>query len=66
MCVSPAIILLQPKVRPAEQSVTISLQDEAMGYLSGHVVEGRNLFPATGYLVSFMKLCYPRMDMLSF
>jgi hypothetical protein len=46
--------------------VTISLQDEAMGYLSGHVVDGRKLFPATGYLVSFVKLCHPRMDMLSF
>jgi fatty acid synthase len=49
---SYAIILLQPKVKPGERSVSISLQDESMEYLSGHVIDGRNLFPATGYLVS--------------
>jgi len=32
--------------------VVISLQDEERKYLSGHVVDGRNLFPAMGYLVS--------------
>jgi hypothetical protein len=52
---SNAVILLQSKVRSGEQSVSINLQDESTEYLSGHVVDGRNLFPATGYLVSFMK-----------
>jgi fatty acid synthase len=48
------IILLQPKVKSGEHSMTINLQDESMEYLSGHVIDGRNLFPATGYLVSFV------------
>jgi hypothetical protein len=60
-----AIILLQSKDRSNEPSVSISLQDESMEYLAGHVVNGRNLFPATGYLVSFMKLYYPKRDTLS-
>jgi len=33
--------------------VVISLQDEERKYLSGHVIDGRNLFPAMGYLVSY-------------
>jgi hypothetical protein len=32
--------------------VVISLQDQERKYLSGHVIDGRNLFPAVGYLVS--------------
>jgi hypothetical protein len=46
------IILLQQKMMSGERSVTISLQEESMEYLSQHVIDGRNLFPATGYLVS--------------
>ena len=34
------------------RSVVISLQDEERKYLSGHDIDGRNLFPAMGYLVS--------------
>jgi hypothetical protein len=34
----------------------ITLDDEEMEFLSGHVIDGRNLFPATGYLVSFTLL----------
>jgi len=32
--------------------VVISLKDEEKKYLSGHVIDGRNLFPAMGYIVS--------------
>jgi hypothetical protein len=55
MYLSHDIIILQPKVRSGERSVVISLQDESMEYFSGHVIDGRNLFPATAYFVSFMK-----------
>jgi hypothetical protein len=34
----------------------VTLDDEEMDYLSGHVIDGRNLFPAMGYLVSFIIL----------
>jgi hypothetical protein len=53
---SDTVILLQPKVKSGEHAVIISLQDESVEYLSGHVIDGRNLFPATGYLVSFTKI----------
>ena len=43
---------MQGKSKSGERSVVISLQDEERKYLSGHVIDGRNLFPATGYLVS--------------
>jgi len=38
--------------KSGERSVVISLQDEERKYMSGHVIDGRNLFPAMGYLVS--------------
>jgi hypothetical protein len=43
---------LQGKSKSGERSVVISLQDEERKYLSGHVIDGRNFFPAMGYLVS--------------
>jgi hypothetical protein len=43
---------VQGKSKSGERSVVISLQDEERKYLSGHVIDGRNLFPAMGYLVS--------------
>jgi len=43
---------MQENSKSGERSVVISLQDEERKYLSGHVVDGRNLFPAMGYLVS--------------
>ena len=43
---------MQEKSKSGERSVVISLQDEERKYLSGHVIDGRNLFPAMGYLVS--------------
>ena len=43
---------MQGKSKSGERSVVISLQDEERKYFSGHVIDGRNLFPAMGYLVS--------------
>jgi len=43
---------MQGKLKSGGRSVAISLQDEERKYLSGHVIDGRNLFPAVGYLVS--------------
>ena len=43
---------MQGRSKSGERSVAISLQDEERTYLSGHVIDGRNLFPAMGYLVS--------------
>jgi hypothetical protein len=43
---------MQQKSKSDERSVVITLKDEEKKYLSGHVADGRNLFPATGYLVS--------------
>ena len=43
---------MQGKSKSGERSVVISVQDEEKKYLSGHVIDGRNLFPAVGYLVS--------------
>jgi hypothetical protein len=43
---------MQQKSNSGGRSVVISLKDGEREYLSGHVVDGRNLFPATGYLVS--------------
>lgn len=42
---------MQEKIKSGERLVNISLKDDEMEFLSGHVVDGRNLFPATGYLV---------------
>jgi len=43
---------MQEKSNSGERSVVISLKDEERKYLSGHIVDGINLFPAMGYLVS--------------
>jgi fatty acid synthase len=43
---------MQTKSKAGERIVVISLRDGNTKYLSGHVVGGRNLFPAMGYLVS--------------
>jgi hypothetical protein len=63
---SSAVILLQPKIRSGQRSVSISLQDESMEYLSGHVVDGRNIFPATGYLVSCITFVIHKVILFSF
>ncbi|CAF4803306.1 unnamed protein product [Pieris macdunnoughi] len=39
------------KTKCGERVVTVALDNEDNEYLIGHVVDGRNLYPATGYLV---------------
>ncbi|XP_050524285.1 fatty acid synthase [Daktulosphaira vitifoliae] len=42
---------VQDKIKSGERNITISLKDDEYEYLSGHVIDGRNLYPATGYLL---------------
>ena len=51
------LCFMQETSKSGERSVVISLKDEERNYLSGHVIDGRNLFPAMGYLVS-CRMCY--------
>jgi hypothetical protein len=63
---------MQEKLEPGERSVFISLKDEDSKYLSAHVVDGRNLFPGVGYLVSCKMqyvpnvMCFPFVDVTLF
>ncbi|KYQ49068.1 Fatty acid synthase [Trachymyrmex zeteki] len=41
----------QKSIKSRERYVDISLNDQDYDYMSGHVIDGRNLLPATGYLV---------------
>lgn len=43
---------MQEKIKSGERTVVITLKDDELEYLAGHIVDGRNLYPATGYLVS--------------
>ncbi|KAL2715950.1 fatty acid synthase-like [Vespula squamosa] len=40
----------QDKLISGERIVSIAITDEDFEYINGHVIDGRNLFPATGYL----------------
>ena len=42
-------------IKSRERLVEISTNDEDYSYISGHVIDGRNLLPATGYLVLVWK-----------
>ena len=41
----------QKSIKSRERYVDISLNDQDYDYMSGHVIDGRNLLPATGYFV---------------
>uniref|UniRef100_A0A146M080 Fatty acid synthase n=1 Tax=Lygus hesperus TaxID=30085 RepID=A0A146M080_LYGHE len=41
---------LQGKLKSGEKAFTINLKEEEYEFLSGHIIDGRNLYPATGYL----------------
>lgn len=36
------------------RTVSVSLDNNEMNYLQGHIIDGRNLYPATAYLVCFL------------
>ncbi|XP_035738069.1 fatty acid synthase-like isoform X1 [Vespa mandarinia] len=40
----------QEVLTSGERIVSIAIADENFAYIKGHVIDGRNLFPATGYL----------------
>lgn len=41
----------QKKITSGERIIELSLADDDYQYMAGHVIDGRNLLPATGYLV---------------
>ena len=41
----------QKKIGSGERTISVSLLEDESEFISGHVIDGRNLFPATGYLV---------------
>ncbi|XP_063988184.1 fatty acid synthase-like [Diachasmimorpha longicaudata] len=41
---------MQEKITSGERIVELTLADEDYEYMAGHVIDGRNLLPATGYL----------------
>lgn len=41
---------MQDKLESGERRVEVTLVDEDYEYMAGHVIDGRNLIPATGYL----------------
>lgn len=40
----------QEKITSGERRVEVTLEDEGFEFMAGHVIDGRNLLPATGYL----------------
>ncbi|XP_018362103.1 PREDICTED: fatty acid synthase [Trachymyrmex cornetzi] len=41
---------LQKKVTSGERTLTMNITDENFEYMNGHVIDGKNLIPAMGYL----------------
>lgn len=39
------------KITTAERAIEVALKDEVYEYMMHHVIDGRNLVPATGYLM---------------
>ncbi|XP_015113057.1 fatty acid synthase [Diachasma alloeum] len=40
----------QNRITSGERMIEVSLNDELYDYMDGHIIDGRNLLPATGYL----------------
>ncbi|XP_032678573.1 fatty acid synthase-like isoform X2 [Odontomachus brunneus] len=45
-----ALYSIQKRITSGERTINILLSDEDYEYMSGHVIDGRNLLPATGYI----------------
>ncbi|XP_050353705.1 fatty acid synthase-like [Nymphalis io] len=41
----------QNKMKSGERTVKVSITHEVYDYMVGHVIDGRNLYPATGYIL---------------
>jgi hypothetical protein len=54
---------MQGKSKSGERTVLISMQDKEKEYLRGHVIDGRNLFPAMAYIVSCSVQCLTHVVM---
>jgi len=39
------------KITSGERTINITLKDESFEYIIGHIIDGRNLLPATGYIL---------------
>lgn len=52
--------MLQESGRPGESVIEFDLTKETDAFLAGHAIDGRVLFPATGYLVCVL-YCYHRL-----
>lgn len=44
------VVSFNDKLDSCERVVNVALTNDGLEYVSGHVIDGRNLFPATGYL----------------
>lgn len=42
--------------KAAEQTITVSMNNPEWEFISGHVIDGRILFPGVGYIVSCMTI----------
>lgn len=49
---------MQEKIKSGERSVMVNIKDDEFEFITGHMIDGRNLFPATGYLVSLLNYIY--------
>lgn len=47
---------MQERIKSGERTIRVAMEDDDWQYIQGHVIDGRNLFPATGYVV---RICNP-------
>jgi hypothetical protein len=50
------LLVFQERMETGERTVSISVLEDESEFYKGHMIDGRNLFPATGYLVSLFFL----------